>query len=144
MTYPRLLSTHVLVVCLASATLLLGCGDDDGGNAADRLGVGAQCSSDDDCLQSAVDGGISQTCLTQFKGGYCGVEDCSSAADCPMGSDCVAHDDGSNYCFRTCANKPECNLNRDLDNEANCSSSVDYVQTPKDATQKACVPPSGS
>jgi hypothetical protein len=127
-----------------AGVLSFGCGDDDGGNPADRLGVGAQCSRDDQCLQSVFDGGLAQSCLLQFKGGYCGVEDCRSGADCPEGSDCVAHDDGSNYCFRTCANKTECNLHRDPDNESNCSSSVDYAGTPKSATQKACVPPSGS
>jgi len=128
-------------LALASA-LLLGCGDDDGGSGADRLGVGAQCSADTDCLQSAIDGGLSEKCLTQFKGGYCGIEDCHSADDCPAGSDCVAHDDGHNYCFRLCADKAECNLHRDPENESNCSSNVDYVDTPKGSAPKACVPPS--
>jgi hypothetical protein len=131
-------------VLVLIAALLTGCGDDDGGSAADRLGVGAQCTRDDHCLQSDVDGGISQSCLTQFKGGYCGLEGCRSAVDCPSGSDCVTHDDGVNYCFRTCANKPECNRHRDPDSEANCSSSVDWASTPKAAAQKACVPPTGS
>jgi hypothetical protein len=135
--------TSLQLLAATLAALLFGCGDDDGGNAADRLGVGAQCARDADCLQSTVDGGISQTCLTQFKGGYCGVEDCTSAEDCPMGSACVAHDDGNNYCFRICADKPECNLHRDADNESNCSANVDYVEEPAGGA-KACVPPSGS
>ena len=117
------------------------CGDDDG-SSADRLGVGAQCSSDHDCLQSGVDGGLSEMCLAQFKGGYCGIEDCASNDDCPSGSACVAHDDGHNYCFRTCADKPECNLHRDPDSESNCSSKVSYVDSPKGDAPKACVPPS--
>ena len=120
----------------------VGCGDDDGGSEADRLGVGAECDSDDDCLQSSRDGGISQQCLRQFKGGYCGIEDCVDDLDCPEASKCVAHDDGTNYCFRVCVDKPECNENRDLDNEANCSSSADFVEGANG--RKACVPPSGS
>ena len=52
------------------------------------------------------------------------------------------HDDGKNYCFRLCADKPECNLYRSPDTEANCTSKVDYVAADKDTTGKACVPPS--
>jgi hypothetical protein len=126
-----------LLVCVLAAAA---CGDDDAGTEADRLGVGAECESDDDCLQSTRDGGISQQCLRQFKGGYCGIEDCTRHEDCPEHSACVAHDDGTNYCFRLCADKPECNLNRSLENEANCSSSIDYVGSDEG---KACVPPSG-
>lgn len=140
MTRTQRLFAPLFLLSLAAA-LLLGCGDDDGaGTQADRLGVGAECETDDDCLQSERDGGISQECLTQFKGGYCGIEDCSDHGDCPQGSGCVAHDDGSNYCFRLCGDKPECNLNRAPDNEANCSSSIEYAS---DALGKACVPPSG-
>ena len=153
MTYPNalrtlssrnLLASRICLFACLGASFALGCGDDDDGAEAERLGVGAQCTSDDDCLQSEVDGGLSESCLTQFKGGYCGIEDCTSASDCPQGSDCVAHDDGNNYCFRICADKPECNRYRDPENESNCSSSVDYAGTPKDASAKACVPPSGS
>jgi hypothetical protein len=129
------------LLTLGALSIALGCGDDDG-NAADRLGVGAQCAGDDDCLQSHVDGGLSETCLLQFKGGYCGIQDCASSDDCPAGSECVVHDDGNNYCFRTCANKPECNLHRDPENEANCSSNVDYAGATKADDPKACVPPS--
>jgi hypothetical protein len=135
----RTLLTPLFPVLLIAAAGL-GCGDDDDGTQADRLGVGAECESDDDCLQSERDGGISQECLTQFKGGYCGLEDCIDNDDCPEGSGCVAHDDGNNYCFRLCGDKPECNLNREPDNEANCSSSIEYASDP---LGKACVPPSG-
>lgn len=130
----------VMLLLLASWAA---CGDDGGGNQADRLGVGAECESNDDCLQSPGDGGIDQRCLTQFKGGYCGVEDCTEHADCPQGSGCVAHDDGNNYCFRLCADKPECNANRSLENEANCVSNIEYA-TGEEDLGKACVPPSGS
>ncbi len=105
----------------------LACGDD-----ADELGVGAECSTNDDCAEE-------QACLS-FKGGYCGISGCSGDADCPDNSACVSHDDGKNYCFRTCANKTECNENRSADNEANCSSSITFVDNKK--STKACVPPS--
>ncbi len=123
-------------------TFSVGCGDDGGGvgTMADRYGVGAECGSDEDCEQTAL--GVAESCLTQFKGGYCGIADCSGDSDCPGGSKCVAHDDGVNYCFRTCQEKPECNLHRDADREANCSSSITYVE-PADGgvDDKACVPP---
>jgi hypothetical protein len=119
-----------------------GCGDDDDvGTEADRVGVGRECDADDDCPQSTHDGGISQECLTQFKGGYCGLTDCTAHEDCPAGSGCVSHDDGNNYCFRVCRDKPECNLHRAPDNEANCSSTIEYVG---EDLGKACVPPSGN
>jgi hypothetical protein len=119
----------------ALAGLLTACGDDD--TEADRLGVGAQCTANDQC-----DEDTSQLCLTQFKGGYCGIQGCTKDADCPEASACVAHTDGMNYCFRTCLDKLECNENRDLENESNCSSSVEFVDGMK--TLKACVPPSGT
>ncbi len=120
------------------ALFLLGfaaCGDDD--TEADRLGVGAQCESTDQC-----DPDIDLLCLPQFKGGYCGLQGCEHDVDCPEASACILHDDGETYCFRLCIDKPDCNANRDLDNEANCSSSAEFV----DGTngRKACVPPSGS
>jgi len=118
-----------LSLCLI---LLASCGDD----TADRLGIGAQCTSNDEC-----DDATSQVCLA-FKGGYCGISGCVHDDDCPGSSACIAHVDGTNYCFRTCVDKPDCNANRDVENEANCSSSVTFV----DGTmgRKACVPPSSS
>lgn len=103
-----------------------------GGVEADELGVGAQCAGADDCLED-------QSCLDQFKGGYCGIENCADDLDCPEGSACVAHEDGVNYCFRICVDKGECNVNRDPDNESNCSANVDFVDG---GGGKACVPPS--
>jgi hypothetical protein len=133
---------RLTLLLLCCAALWMGaCGDDDDVNA-DRLGVGAECTSDDDCLQSRHDGGLTERCLMQFKGGYCGIVDCEQNADCPEGSACVIHEDGRNYCFRTCANKPECNRNRSAENESNCSSNVDYTDGDKDTIGKACVPPS--
>jgi hypothetical protein len=130
----------ILGACAVLAAVLVGCGDDeDDGSEADRLGVGAECTSNDDCLREG-DGGINLACLRQFKGGYCGLEDCAGNDDCPDQSTCVAHDDGNSYCFRSCADKPECNVNRTADNESNCSSNVEYVE--ENTPGKSCVPPS--
>jgi hypothetical protein len=124
--------------CLFLALFLLSwaaCGDDD--TEADRLGVGAQCENTDQC-----DPDIDLLCLPQFKGGYCGLQGCEGDADCPEASACILHEDGETYCFRICVDKPECNEHRDLENEANCSSSADFVDGANG--RKACVPPSGN
>jgi hypothetical protein len=106
------------------------CGDDD--TAADRLGVGSECAT-------SAERGEGQSCLA-FKGGYCGLKGCIEDADCPQGSACVTHDDGNNYCFRTCLEKAECNRNRSADVESNCSSKITFVETSRSG--KVCVPPS--
>lgn len=116
---------------LIAAILLGACG----GDGADALGVGAQCTKNDECNQD--DG--AQTCLP-FKGGYCGLEGCVHDVDCPDDSACIMHTDGNNYCFRICVEKTDCNANRTGDFEANCSSSVTFVDG--DMGRKACVPPS--
>lgn len=118
-----------LAVFLAAVMLVFACGEPE----ADRLRVGAECDSADDCLEE-------QECLTQFKAGYCGYQGCTSHGDCPEYSSCVVHSDGNNYCFRDCVDKAECNANRDRDNEANCSSNITFVDDSRDI--KACVPPS--
>jgi hypothetical protein len=105
------------------------------GSSANDLGVGAQCGSNADCNTANH-----ETCLTQFKGGYCGLEGCMHDTDCPTGSACVMHTDGHNYCFLLCSTKTDCNDNRDPANEANCSSSVTFIDPQTGA--KACVPPS--
>ncbi len=120
-----------LLLATLSFALLTACGND-----ADDIGVGAACSVADDCNQDDGD----QQCLTQFKGGYCGLEGCAADADCPEGSACVSHSDGVNYCFRICVDKADCNANRSVDDEANCSSSVTFADGTKDG--KACIPPS--
>jgi hypothetical protein len=104
-------------------------------NDADEIGVGAQCTTDDECAET--DPPI--VCLRTFKGGYCGLSACTANLDCPDGSFCVQHDDRQNYCFRACIDKPECNTNRDVENEANCSSNITRIEG---GNQKACVPPS--
>ena len=113
------------------AAPLAACGSD-----ADDLGVGGQCTSNDQC-----DAETMQVCLTNFKGGYCGLMGCTLDSDCPEASACVTHN-GANYCFRICNDKPECNANRNVENEANCSSSVTFAD-PAHTSGKACVPPSG-
>ena len=122
-----------LLTGLLLALTLAACND---GTEADRLGVGAQCAGNDDC-----DADTQQVCLLNFSGGYCGMQGCVHDSDCPEASACIAHTDGVNYCFRICVDKVECNRNRDLANEANCSASATFV----DGTlgRKACVPPSG-
>jgi hypothetical protein len=128
--------TRMLVCALGLAWS--GCG---GGTEADRIGVAAECANHGDCLFE-----IQLECLTDFKGGYCGLEGCVDNLDCPEASACVAHTDGVNYCFRLCDHKSECNRNRSLENEANCSSNVSFTD---EATidvrwgRRACVPPSG-
>ncbi|MDP6947116.1 MAG: hypothetical protein QF464_23400, partial [Myxococcota bacterium] len=109
------------------------------------VGVGGGCTDDQACPdvqeQNADGEPITLVCLDQFKGGYCGLEGCIANTDCPTGSACVAMDDGVNYCFRQCVDKVECNENRSVDDESNCSSSVTYVEPLTEG--KACVPPSG-
>jgi hypothetical protein len=128
-----------LIGCGAAlAAAFAGCGRD--GTEADRIGVAAECTSSDDCLFE-----IQLECLTDFKGGYCGLADCEAHADCPVGSACVAHTDGFNYCFRQCDEKWECNRNRTRENESNCSSNITFVEPLTDTLhgRRACVPPSG-
>ncbi|HWO14534.1 MAG TPA: hypothetical protein VNN80_33755 [Polyangiaceae bacterium] len=124
----------------ASLCVLAACGGDEG-NEADRVGVASECTSDQACPEvTRGDARVQLSCIRDFKGGYCGIEGCQADDDCPDGSACVAHDDGSTYCFRICAEKLECNRHRTPENEANCSSSIDFTDATRDG--KACVPPS--
>jgi len=91
------------------------------GNDANDRGVGAACANDTECTEEG------QRCLTQFTGGYCGISSCAHDVDCPDGSACVTYDDGTNYCFLTCIDKPDCNDNRTIDVEASCVSSLPFV-----------------
>ncbi len=127
---------------VALGMMATACGDD--GNEADRVGIAWTCAVDDDCpIAVGRDGeDVPLLCLTTFAGGYCGLPDCTVSADCPEGSSCVLHDDGQTYCFRNCVDKPECNRNRPVELEANCSSSFDFNDPADDIGQKACIPPS--
>ena len=132
-----------LFLSLLLVTPLGGCAEEEEPVEADRIGVGAQCLNTDQCESYAdTDGAdVPLSCLSQFKGGYCGIIDCINHDDCPEGSGCVRHDDGFRYCFRLCTDKGECNVNRSADNEANCSANVTWVG---DDLGKACVPPEGA
>ncbi len=141
----RHLPASATIALAALSFLFIGCGDDDDGDhdtEADAYGVGAQCNDDLDCEEENegdTDAEIELTCLTQFAGGYCGLDDCQGNEDCPDAAACVAHTDGMNYCFRRCLDKSECNANRDPDVESNCSSNIEFVEP---TSGKACVPPS--
>lgn len=117
----------LITLCLLAALALTGCGD------ADDYGIGAQCSKNEDCTEEG------QSCLTQFKGGYCGTVGCTSSAQCPDKSACVTHVDGKNYCFRVCTDKAQCNENRDATWESNCSANIVFASGQKEG--KACIPP---
>jgi hypothetical protein len=110
--------------------LFVGCG---GGSEAIKRGVGSECAVDKDCTESG------QVCLTQFKGGYCGIANCVHDTNCPAGSACVTEDDGFNYCFLVCVDKVDCNPKRSAANESSCVSSLTFV----DGTNglKVCRPP---
>jgi hypothetical protein len=129
---------YVFVLLSSVAGLAMGCGGSDTETEADRVGVGAECAEAAEC--ESDDEEVVLECLTQFKGGYCGLEGCTGDVDCPEGSACIAHDDGNNYCFRVCQDKPECNLNRSAENESNCVGSITFVDERND--RKACEPPS--
>jgi hypothetical protein len=132
---------YVCAAGLAAVGLALGCGNSDGETEADRIGVGAQCSDAGDC--ESADEDFELECLTQFTGGYCGLEGCTAdAEDCPEGSACVTNDDTKNYCYRLCQEKSDCNRNRDEENWANCvgSGTINFVDGGTD--RKACEPPS--
>src|SRR6185369_14524187 len=105
----RTLWAFVIAVAISSG----GCGSSE--NEANRRGVGAECSAGSACTEHG------QTCLTEFKGGYCGVSACAHDTDCPQGSACVTTDNHVNYCFLVCADKPECNLHRTVDAESSCT-----------------------
>lgn len=124
-----------LVLTLLAFFLCFACGDDE--KQTDTLGIASQCTKDADCPKV---GNFQLTCLTAFKGGYCGLSGCANDPDCPTGTACVAVGT-TNYCFRECTEKPECNHNRTVDFEANCVGNADHVGT---STSKVCVPPSGS
>ena len=116
---------------LVVTVLLANCGNDT--SEAIKRGVGAECNASLACTET------NQACLTEFKGGYCGVSSCAHDTNCPAGSACVTDDNQTNYCFLICADKPDCNVRRSVDNESSCTSSLTFI----DGTmgRKVCRPP---
>jgi hypothetical protein len=145
----RSIRVSTFALCVSVLTLF-GCSDDEHGDEthseADHYGVGAACDGDavcdeyEDFYEETGSESFDLVCLSQFAGGYCGLEGCSGNDDCPDEAACVAHDDGKNYCFRRCTDKAECNENRPVDAESNCSANVEFVDA--NTSGKACVPPS--
>ena len=75
----------------------------------------------------------------RVQGRLCGISGCSHDTDCPQGAACVTDDNQTNYCFLICADKPDCNANRSLENESSCTSSLAFVDGAK--SRKVCRPP---
>ena len=83
-------------------------------------GHGAACSADADC------GGGGLVCIAEIDGGYCGVRDCQSSADCPVDSSCITHA-GMNYCASDCVAASDCGFCRPAGTTAACSADVTFV-----------------
>ena len=126
-----MLRAATLSLALFAPLFALSCG-----SGSDALGVAAECASDEECQAQGVD---TLSCLTQFRGGYCGLAGCAANADCPEDAICVTHTDQQNYCFKVCGDKSECNTHRSVDNEANCSANIVRVEA---GSARACIPPS--
>ena len=105
------------ILC-AFVVMAAACGCGSNASEAIRRGVGAECNASLACSEAT------QACLTEFKGGYCGVSGCLRDTDCPQGSACVTDDGQTNYCFLICADKPECNVNRTLDKVESATEAV--------------------
>ena len=118
------------IVC-ALVLVAVGCGSND--NAANQRGIGAECSATPDCTTSG------EVCLTEFKGGTCGLTGCLHDTDCPQGSACVTENQ-TNYCFLVCGTKDDCNIHRSTENEASCTSSLTFLDGTMN--RKVCTPPS--
>ena len=134
---------RILFVFVA-ALLMASCGGDD--NEAMDRGVGEACTTTEDCKNEdlnyeddEVDPLELLECLTEFKGGYCGLKGCKDHSECPEGSKCVIQGT-ENYCFLECVEKADCNVYREPENEANCSANAELVDGAKGI--KVCIPPS--
>jgi hypothetical protein len=95
-------------------------------------GVGAACVGDVDCKAPL-------TCMTGFKGGYCGVKDCTTNAQCPADSLCVKHSDAVGYCYLKCTAATTCSFCRPPAYAAACSDQVTFLEA--GTTGSVCVPP---
>ena len=121
------------VICpLVIAVLTLGCGD--GGTEAQRRGVGAACDDTHECTETG------QACLTQFKGGYCGVAKLHDGRDLSAGLRVRHARRRDELLLPGLQREGGLNRSRAVDVEANCSSTAVLVEDPKD--RKVCSPPS--
>lgn len=126
-------------LCALTAFCLLGavgCGDE--GSEADKQLIGGECTQAEDCDDGDPDTPELE-CILDFKGGYCGRKGCTASSECPEGSLCADLGTGY-YCFLVCIDKGECNRNRTIENESNCSSNIDPVEG---GEEKLCIPPAG-
>ena len=134
-----------LMYVIAAVMLLgavAGCGGDDS-TEADRIGVGAECtvdsSADPPSTCPVVEMDIQLDCLTQFKGGYCGLEGCTGDVTARRGRPAspmtTARTTASEF-VRT----SRIATNRSVENESNCVGSITFVDDRNE--RKACEPPS--
>lgn len=93
-------------------------------------GVGADCGSADDCTGDLE-------CTLDLLGGYCSKTGCELNADCPEGSLCVDHSDGSSYCMKSCEAETDCTFCRGADVFATCSDEVTFMEA--DTTGSVCI-----
>lgn len=140
-----------LVVARFAIPLLAGllasaCNADDDRSEAERVGLGGGCQVDANCTQRAGDAaeGYDLTCFVDFDGGLCGIDQCDSGADCPEGSACVLHDNGQNHCFRLCSSDDECNVNRNADVPASCTTNAQFLQNEGVEGDSVCIPPAAA
>ncbi len=122
------------MVWMMPLALCMSCGEND---ANEQL-IGGECAVVDDC-DDGDDDTPALECLTNFKGGYCGRAACVASEDCPDGSLCAVLE-GANYCFLVCTDKVQCNKNRGVENESNCSANISSVEG---GEEKLCIPPAG-
>ena len=67
----NLVLTMLTMLTSSLLVLAVACGD------ANDQKIGGQCTHSAACENEEL------TCLTQFKGGYCGASGCSATSDCP-------------------------------------------------------------
>lgn len=98
------------LVALAGALALSACKSTcstpgDGGSNAPIL-IGTPCTDNTQC-----GGNPKATCNVEaegFPGGYCSMEDCTSATSCPAGATCISLGGETPACFKSCTADTEC------------------------------------
>ncbi len=123
--------------CQRFAGSAFSCRSSGGGNQNRKVcmpgtcGTGASCAADADCT-----GGLS--CITTFKGGYCGHQGCKANADCDKDSACVMVKDGKNYCFKSCQAASDCSFCRPDGLYATCANNAVFAEA--GTLGSVCVP----